>query len=42
MSDRIVKWCRRQQDRFNTENKPYTAKLMGLMAGYFKRQPLEN
>jgi hypothetical protein len=42
MSDRIVEWCRRQQDRFNTENKPYTAKLMGLMAGYFKRQPPKN
>jgi len=42
MSNRIVKWCRQQQDRLNTENKPYTAKLMGLMAAYFKRQPQRN
>ncbi len=41
MSNHIVEWCRRQQDRFNTEGKPYTSKLMGLMAGYFKRQPPE-
>lgn len=42
MSNNIVEWCRRQQDKFNTEGKPYTSKLMGLMAGYFKRQPPEN
>ena len=37
MSNHIVEWCRRKQDRFNKEGKPYAAKLMGLMAGYLKR-----
>ena len=36
MSNHIVEWCKQKQDKFNTE------KLMGLMAGYFKRQPPEN
>ena len=42
MINHIVEWCKQQQDRLNTENKPYTAKLIGLMAAYFKRQPPEN
>ena len=42
MKKNIVKWCRQQEERLNTENKPYTSKLMGLMAGYFERKPPED
>jgi hypothetical protein len=36
MSKEIVEWCRKQQKRLESEGKPYSAKLFGLMAAYFK------
>ena len=38
MSKEIVEWCRKQQKRLESEGKPYSAKLFGLMAGFFTKE----
>jgi len=37
MTDGMIQWCRRQQERFELEGQTYTAKLFGLMAAYYER-----
>ena len=36
MSNGMIQWCRRQQERFELEGQTYTAKLFGLMASYYE------
>ena len=37
MIEDLVMWCRKEQKIFESEGKPYRAKLFGLLAAYYER-----